>query len=63
MITQKIRFSRYKQENMPNHRFCCTSRAQRKSKKQIEKIDKYLNLARELRKLWNVKVTVVPVVI
>ena len=31
--------------------------------KECEKQDKYLNLARELKKLWNVKVTIVPIVI
>ena len=31
--------------------------------KESEKKDKYLNLARELKKLWNMKVTIVPIVI
>ena len=31
--------------------------------KKIEKKDKYLDLARELKKLWNMKVTIVPIVI
>ena len=31
--------------------------------KESEKKDKYLDLARELRKLWNMKVTIVPIVI
>ena len=31
--------------------------------KESEKKDKYLDLARELKKLWNMKVTVVPIVI
>ena len=31
--------------------------------KECEKKDKYLDLARELRKLWNRKVTIVPIVI
>ena len=31
--------------------------------KESEKKDKYLDLARELKKLWNMKVTIVPVVI
>ena len=31
--------------------------------KEIEKKDKYLDLARELKKLWNMKVTIVPIVI
>ena len=31
--------------------------------KESEKIEKYLDLARELRKLWNMKVKVIPIVI
>ena len=31
--------------------------------KECEKKDKYLYLARELKKLWNMKVTIVPIVI
>ena len=31
--------------------------------KESEKRDKYLDLARELKKLWNLKVTVIPIVI
>ena len=31
--------------------------------KESKKRDKYLDLARELRKLWNIKVTVIPIVI
>ena len=31
--------------------------------KECEKKDKYLDLARELKKLWNIKVTIVPIVI
>ena len=31
--------------------------------KEYEKKDKYLNLTRELKKLWNMKVTIVPIVI
>ena len=30
--------------------------------KESEKIDKYLDLARELKELWNMKMTVIPVV-
>ena len=30
--------------------------------KESEKRDKYLDLARELKKLWNMKVTIIPVV-
>ena len=31
--------------------------------KECEKKDKYLDFARELKKLWNMKVTIVPIVI
>ena len=31
--------------------------------KECEKLDKYLDLAREFKKLWNIKVTIVPIVI
>ena len=31
--------------------------------KEHEKRDKYLDLARELKKLWNMKVTIIPIVI
>ena len=31
--------------------------------KESEKKEKYLDLARELKKLWNMKVTIVPIVI
>ena len=31
--------------------------------KECEKKDKYLNLARELKKLWNMQVTIMPIVI
>ncbi len=31
--------------------------------KESEKKDKYLDLARELKKLWNMKVTVIPITI
>ena len=31
--------------------------------KENEKLDKYLDLARELKKLWNKKVTVIPIIV
>ena len=31
--------------------------------KECEKTDKYLDLARELKKLWNMQVTIIPIVI
>ena len=41
---------------------CCPWWRQRKWKESENK-DKYLNLARELKKLWNMKVTFIPIVI
>ena len=32
-------------------------------KRECEKKDKYLDLARELKKLWNIQVTIIPIVI
>ena len=31
--------------------------------KECEKKDKYLDIARELKKLWNIPVTIIPIVI
>ena len=31
--------------------------------KECKKRDNYLDLARELKKLWNIKVTIIPIVI
>ena len=36
---------------------------QRIKLKECEKRDKYLDLARELKKLWNMKVRIIPIVI
>ena len=53
-----------KKENLQNCRLCSSGGAQHKIKqKESEKKDKYLDLARELKKLWNMKVTIVPIVI
>ena len=35
----------------------------RRLQKESEKKDKYLDLARELKKLWNMQVTIIPIVI
>ena len=37
--------------------------AHRRKSKESKKIDKYLNLARELKKIWNMRVSVIPVVV
>ena len=50
-----------KKENLQNCQLCCPSWPQNKT--ESEKKDKYLDLARELKKLWNMKVTIVPIVI
>ena len=51
-----------KKENLQNCRLCCPGGPQ-KNRKESEKKDKYIDLARELKKLWNMKVTIVPIVI
>ena len=51
-----------KKENLQNCRLCCTGRPQNNLKESVKK-DKYLDLAREFKKLWNMKVTIVPIVI
>ena len=48
-----------KKENLKNCRLCCPSWPL----KECEKRYKYLDLARELKKLWNMKVTFMPIVI
>ena len=41
--------------------FCCSSRPQDGNKRKQR--DKYLDLARELRKLWNMMMTVIPIIV
>ena len=43
-------------------RFCCSSGLQSESKKS-KNIDKYLDLARELKRLWNMKMMVITIVV
>ena len=50
-----------KKENLQNCGLCYPDWPQ--SNTESEKKDKYLNLARELKKLWNIKATVIPIVI
>ena len=49
-----------KNENLQNCRLCCPGGPQNKSEGKCKK-DKYLDLARETKKLWNMKVTIVPI--
>ena len=41
----------------------CNNNNNNNNLKESEKKDKYLNLARELKKLWNMKATIVPIAI
>ena len=63
-LGQKIRayYNQQKKENLQNCGFCCPGWPQKKT--ESEKKDKYLDLARELKKkLWNMKVTIIPIMI
>ena len=51
-----------KKENLQNSRLCCPGRPQDKTERMWMK-DKYLDLARELKKLWNMQVTIIPIII
>ena len=51
-----------KKENLQNCRLCVPG-DHRINLKKCEKKDKYRDLARELKKLWNMKVTIAPIVI
>ena len=57
MFGQTTRPSDSQQEKNENERIC------RVKLKESEKRDKYEDLARELKTLWNMKVTVIPTVI
>ena len=48
-----------KKDNLQNCRLCCPA-DHRINLKECEKKDKYLDLARELKKLWKMKVSIVP---
>ena len=49
------------EENLLNTELYRSWRSQDKTEKKSEKRDKYLDHARELKKLWNMKVTVIPI--
>ena len=42
--------------------FCCPE-GPKSENERSEKIEKYLKLAREKKKLWNMRVTVIPIVV
>ena len=54
--------SQQKKKNRPNSRLCHSGWSREKLK-ESEKRDKYWDLARELKNLWNMKVTMIPIVI
>ena len=49
-----------KKENFQNCRLCCPGWPQNKTER---KRDKYLDLARELKKVWNMQLTIIPIII
>ena len=58
-LGQKKRPNNNQQKNLQNCEHCCTGWSQNGSKRK----DRYLDLARELRKLWNMKVTIITILI
>ena len=59
---KKFRQNKTFQNNLQNCGLCCPGWPHIKIEKS-EKKDKYLDLARELKKLWNMKVTFLPIMI
>ena len=51
-----------KKENLQNCELCCPGSPQEKLT-ESEKTDKYFDLARKFKKLWKMKVTVIPIII
>ena len=58
----RLNNNQQKKENLQNSRFAVPA-DHRIKQKESEKKDKYLDLARELKKLWNMQVTIIPIVI
>ena len=56
---QKKKKKKKKKKNLQNCGLCCPDGPQNKTKRMW----KYLDLAREFKKLWNMKVTIIPIVI
>ena len=55
-----IIINKKKKENLKNCRLCCPGRPRNKTERMWTE---YHDLARELKKLWNMKVTIIPIVI
>ena len=49
--------------NNNNNKQCCCPGWPQNKMKECEKKDKYVDLAREMKKLWNMQVTIIPIVI
>ena len=67
-LSQKTRPNNNQQQQQQQKRNCKTAdfavpADDRIKLKECEKKDKYLDLARELKKLWNMQVTILPIVI
>ena len=62
IVTPPQKKKKKRKENLPNCRLCRLGRPKSENKRK-QKIDKYLNLAREMKKLWIMKVTAVSIVI
>ena len=60
--TTKPNKGQQKKDDLPNCGLCCLADYKAESKESKKK-DKYLDLVRELKKLWNMKVAVIPIVI
>ena len=59
----KIINKKKKKENPQNCRLCCLGWPQNKTWKNVKREISTLELARELKKLWNMRVTMIPIVI
>ena len=59
---QPRRRRRRRRRNLQNSRLCCPGGPQNKTE-ECEKKDKHVGLARELKKQWNMKVTILSIVI
>ena len=60
-----IIINKEKKENLENSQLCSKIKRKWKVKWKVSKWkeEKYLDLARELKKLWNMEVTIIPIVI
>ena len=62
-VGQKTRTYNNQQKKLLNCRLCCSSWRQNTTERMQKKKDKYFDFARELKKLWHMLVTTVPILI